>query len=220
MKVFSYLNHVQANFTGREDSVVSLPENLLLPKQVHGDDILVVESLDQIDVLASREADAVMTDVSGVALGVKTADCVPILLAHPQGGVAAVHAGWRGSEKQILRKTLVSMQQRWDLDLSQMHMAVGPAICGDCYEVGEEVVKAFPKEIYDHEPMIEPNGEKFLLDLVEVNVQQALAAGVVGKNINIDSRCTYECADFYSYRRAQKTGAPNSGRNISWIAIK
>lgn len=219
MKAFPYLKKVQAGFVGIASEDTLPPGPIFFPKQVHGDEVLILESKAQFATLNGKEADAVITSVSEMAVGIKTADCVPILLAHPKGVVAAVHAGWRGSALKILSKTLALMQKHYQLDVGEIHLAIGPAICGACYEVGREVIEAFQDDFYDHDKMIQPRGEKFLLDLVDINVQQALAAGIAAKNIRIDSRCTYESEEFYSYRRLQKEGVSTEGRNVAWVSV-
>lgn len=109
---------------------------LVTVSQVHGAAVI-----DAADVGPGAEADALVSDRPGVVIAVRVADCVPILLDGP-GVVAAIHAGWRGTVADIVRRTLTVLRERHGVPPEALRAAIGPAICGDCYEVSPEVVEA------------------------------------------------------------------------------
>lgn len=155
---------------------------------------------------ACGEGDALFTEEAGIALSVATADCVPILLAGPEG-LAAVHAGWRGIAAGVIGATLEKLQGR----PAEWTAWVGPAVGACCYEVGEEVaaqvVAASGSEI-----MMAGPGERPHLDLPGA-VRFQLAAAGIGEVVLLP-RCT-RCdeATLWSYRREGK----RAGRNLAFI---
>jgi YfiH family protein len=111
------------------------PHPLALPRQVHG--TVVVEGRPGLDPVA---ADAIVSARAGLLVGVVTADCVPVLLVHrTRRAAAAVHAGWRGAAAGVIEAAV----RRLGAPASELEAAIGPAICGRCYEVGPEVRAAF-----------------------------------------------------------------------------
>ncbi len=105
-------------------------------RQVHGTDVRVVSETDAADTFAELEGDALITRAEGYAVAARTADCVPILIAHPPSGhVAAVHAGWRGAVAGILPRAIASLAH----DPSELIVALGPHIRVEAFEIGEEV---------------------------------------------------------------------------------
>lgn len=185
--------------------------------QVHGDAIVLVDDLNY-QVVRNREADAIISNSPGIAIGVETADCVPILLIDPTTpAVAAVHAGWRSTVKSIVRKTMMQMQDVFGSNLTQMIAAFGPAIGPECYEVDEVVMgpvrEAFP---FWKEVVSQRGHEKWSLDLVKANRIELLQAGLQAKNIHILAMCTSCRRDlFYSFRAEGRTG-----RMLSIVMIK
>ena len=150
------------------------------------------------------EADALVTNGIGFVLSVRTADCVPILIADPaHHAVAAVHAGWRGTVAQILPKTLIQMTTRFGTVARETVVAIGPAIGECCFEVGPEVAVQFGHA-----------AEKTHVDLVGANRQQAIESGVPADRIFVAGRCTRcEATLFHSFRRDKE----QSGRMVSAI---
>jgi len=184
--------------------------------------------------------DASLTNTPGLLLGVRTADCVPILLVDPKKrAVAAVHAGWRGTLARILEKAVGELVAKFKSHPSDLLAAIGPAIGPCCYEVGAELVIQFTSQFaaaadYFDEPRSgeEPNPLQWLnmmppghqpppknvrLDLPKANRAQLLAAGVHEKNIFSSGLCT-ACHPslFFSYRKQ----GPRSGRLLAAIALK
>src|SRR5207248_5049020 len=155
---------------------------------------------------SSLEGDALLSDAPGRIVGVKTADCVPILLADERHrAVAAVHAGWRGTASGIVQKTIAAMAARWNTRPADLHAAIGPAIGACCYEVGPEVAVQFTGV-----------AERAHIDLAEANRRELLAAGVDPTHIWTAGLCTFCHADqFHSFRRDPEAAA----RLISFIRV-
>lgn len=177
-------------------------------RQVHG---RAVVDADQVDAaaLASHEADAVIATEPGLVPAILTADCVPILLADDAGRVAAVHAGWRGTVAGIVGEAVTRLVER-GADRARLRAAVGPSICADCFEVGDEVATQFDAIFVRRNK----NG-KAVVDLWRDNARQLVAAGVSLERVEILGRCTmHEVNDFFSFRR---DGA-GIGQMLSFIA--
>jgi YfiH family protein len=171
--------------------------------QVHGDGIHVVERGESYGWREPAEgirADALLTDLPGVVLTILTADCVPILLCDPvRKVVGAVHAGWKGSRLEILRKTVEEMERRFGSDPGEILAAIGPAIGRCCYEVGPEVAEHFTEV---EGAVVPGEGERFMLDLKAVNRSQLLEAGLKDAHIETSPGCTAcESDRFFSYRK-------------------
>jgi polyphenol oxidase len=151
------------------------------------------------------QGDALLDNTSGAALAVKTADCVPILLADERlRAVAAVHAGWRGTVAGIAQRAVESMRERFGTDPADLSAALGPAIGECCYEVGPEVAAQFGRQ------------ERARIDLVEANRRQLVAAGLAERRIHAACLCTMCRGDeFHSYRRDGQA----AGRMYSFIGI-
>jgi len=151
----------------------------------------------------SREGDALVANCPDIVIGIKTADCVPILLVDPEtGSIASVHAGWRGTARGIVAKTIRELASRWGTRPESLRAAVGPAIGGCCYEVGPEVARRFG---------IEGSGSVHL-DLAEINRRQLEEAGV--GNIWLSGECTFCSPErFYSFRREKD----KAGRMLAYI---
>ncbi len=166
--------------------------NIAHLKQIHSAKIYQVDA----PVDGELEGDGLVSSRSGLFLAVKVADCYPIFLMDPERmAFGAVHAGWRGSVKGIAAKAVETMRDRFGSDPKDIHVAIGPGICGRCYRVGEDVAKLF-----DHGVAIR-DGD-FYLDLVEYNRHRLVEVGVKPENIVDSGLCTYERADLLnSYRR-------------------
>jgi YfiH family protein len=177
--------------------------------QVHGVHAHLVERrLVAGEVQDMGEVDILVTGQTNLALAVQTADCLPILIAG-QGAIAAVHAGWRGSDSRVAEKvasTLESMGVPWP----SLRAWVGPSIGPCCYEVGLEVASRFSESAVSKTP-----DGGFRLDLRAVNRAQLEQAGIAPERISMDPTCT-RCGGprYASYRR---DGA-RAGRMIALIA--
>lgn len=174
-------------------------------RQVHGESIWVIDGTRPLDPSGSKpEADAVMTDQAGLVMTVRTADCLPILIwDEVKKVVAAVHAGWRGSLREIVSKTVLKMRSTFGTDPGHLWVGVGPAIGPCCYEVDAAVLNPLRDRFaYWREVVREkPNG-KGMLDLAGWNVRQLTASGVLPSGIAVAGTCTFCHPErFYSYRR-------------------
>ncbi len=193
-------------------------EHIALPRQVHGADCVAIG---REDLPLSVTADALVTSDVGVALGILTADCLPIFLwTCPAGGrlaaskraVGICHAGWRSLSKGIVSNAVRTLTEIGDCQPSDIRASFGPGIGGCCYQVGREVVEALnPAQA---EPMA---GEKFRLNLEATARAQIIEAGIPPEAISGSGLCT-RCRedDFFSYRRDGK----RSGRMLSLIVIR
>ncbi len=186
--------------------------------QVHGDNIADITEKRDIgwqNYDETYKADAIVTAVPQIVITILTADCVPILLYDPAKKViAAVHAGWRGSESRIVHKTVEYMKKRYGCESSDIVAAIGPSIGGCCYEVDDAVASKFTDY---KDSVVKTSGNQYMLDLKSVNRQQLLDNGLEEMNIEVSSVCT-ACDNerFFSYR---KDGGC-TGRFISAIMLK
>ena len=184
------------------------PDRLVTVNQVHGESIVRVEETNY-QGLRSAEADALITVERGLAIGVETADCVPILLADPSiPAVAAVHAGWRSTVKRIVGKTVARMQQEFGCDPARMLAAIGPSIGPECYEVDEPVMGPVRQNFPSWQKAASPRGGgKWGLDLAALNRIDLLEAGLAPAAVYSLALCT-SCNPgmFYSFRREGRTG--------------
>ena len=174
---------------------------LIKLRQVHSG--IVVDIDDTSAASEAVQGDAAVTALRGVALGVQTADCVPILIADSKGrAVAAVHAGWRGTAAGIALSAVTRLIEKFQLDTKSLRAVIGPHIGVCCYEVGEEVVQGIADDA-----AIERRAEwpKPHLNLAAANRRQLLDAGIADAHIETSSLCT-KCREdlFHSYRRDGK----------------
>jgi YfiH family protein len=179
-------------------------------RQVHGDHVLVVSSEDLQNQGPLTEADGVITNSPNVPIAVRTADCLSVFLFDPKKNcIGLVHAGWRGTEKQIALKAAKLMRENWGCAPEDLRAAFGPAIRSCCYEVGPEFKNFFPKETFERDG-------KIFLDLAGVNRNQLLRYGVKPKHIFDSQACT--CCDpaYFSYRREGKA----AGRHLSVLVLR
>ena len=186
------------------------PETLVIMPQIHSTNVIVVDREmggHGLYTPATFEGDALVSCSAGTALGVRVADCVPILLADPGAGViAAVHAGWRGTVGNIVGKTVQKMCYL-GASAEDIHAAIGPHISMANYEVGEEVAKQVLAAVgeesltFAHLRPSEHEG-KFLCGLGAVNKTLLMQAGLREEHIDLSRECTYANSElFYSHRR-------------------
>ena len=142
--------------------------------------------------------DALITDQPRLPLLATYADCYPVLLLDPRRpALALVHAGWRGSAAGVVGEALSSLHREYGTEVADLLAGIGPGICGDCYEVGEEVAASFPAET------VRPSrAGRFLLDLRSALRGQLLAAGVEPARIHELELCTAETPELPSHRRS------------------
>ena len=176
-------------------------------RQIHSELVVNADGLRD----GQCEGDALITNKLNWSIGVRTADCVPILLLDArQRAVAAVHAGWRGTAQEIVRSALRKMQAGFGTEPMDVYAAIGPCVRECCYEVGEEVAGRF-STTFPEWPSI---GGKRHIDLAEANRRQMLSAGVpAGAIFDIKSCTSCQIESFYSFRREPQ----NPGRLVSAI---
>jgi len=179
--------------------------------QMHGTDLRVIRNAAEAKPAEGAHGDtihcdAVISDQEQVLAGVKTADCVPILIGNPQtGSFAAVHSGWRGTYAGIVLYALERLSQEYNAQPSDCRVAIGPAAAACCYEVGAEVIDGF-KERFPGADLFTPTREGYArIDLIKANREQLLAAGVLAEHIHTAPFCTMTRTDlFFSYRREKQ----------------
>jgi YfiH family protein len=180
--------------------------------QVHGADVRLVKDEQDAQPVPGVLGDGIYCDalVSAaprVLIGVKTADCVPILLGDPKtGAFAAVHAGWRGTVAAIVINALERMTREYGARAEDVRAAIGPAAAACCYEVGEEVITAFKERFPESDKLFTPTHDSHaLIDLFAANRAQLISAGVAADKIHTSGLCTMCRTDlFFSYRREKK----------------
>ncbi len=194
------------------------PENLVTGYQVHGTDIAVVDRVWRTE--DRPRVDGLVTRAPGIAVGILTADCAPVLFADPAAGlVAAAHAGWRGAIGGVLEATLAALAQE-GAERGRIVAAIGPCIGGRSYEVGPEFPAPFLAERPENARFFAPSPRAghALFDL-GAYVEAKLGALGVARVERIAADTCAESARFYSYRRACLHGEKQFGHLLSVIAL-
>ena len=194
-------------FTTRRDSV--LPYPVIQGHQVHGSRVAIISRPDM-----TREDlegfDAFITNLPGVAIGVRTADCVPVLLYDPgKRVIAAIHSGWKGTVQMISRKVIGIMEDRYGTKPSDLQAAIGPCIGFESFQVGEDVAAGFKDAGFPMDRIwkfMGPRGKKPMEGGHHINLPEAcrwvlLESGLKKANIQICGIDTYIDPSFYSARR-------------------
>jgi YfiH family protein len=194
--------------------------------QVHGSDVRLINGLSEAKPAEDARGDtiycdAIVSNASGVLAGVKTADCVPILIGDPNtGAFAAVHAGWRGTLAEVAIKALGRMITEYQTNPGDVRVAIGPAAADCCYEVGTDVIDAFRNGFPGQDLFTETRTDHACIDLLKANRNQLISAGVDRDKIYIAPLCTMCRNDlFFSYRR-EKNVQGKVGRLMSVIGRK
>lgn len=192
-------------------------DKLATVHQVHSPDVLVIDAA----YTGERpKVDAMVTTVPGVALGVLSADCGPILFADGEAGViGAAHAGWKGALTGVLENTVEAMVSL-GAARENITAVLGPSIGPASYEVGPEFVERFLAHDPSYEAFFTPSQKPghAMFDLPSLTIRRLREAGVTAENLGLD---TYPDAErFYSYRRTTHRQEPDYGRQISAISIR
>ena len=204
---------VKAFSTGKGSGVGDLgldPDSIALPRQTHSSNVAFVQGSGR-----PENTDAVITDVAGLCVCVKTADCIPVLLYDSSKHlVAAIHAGWRGTVGRIVELTVRKMGSAGQ----DLHAIIGPGISLQAFEVGDEVYSAFRDAGFPMERMAMRfpcghGGERWHLDLWEANRWLLENLGVA--DIHVAGVCTRTSPFFYSARRE----TIDTGRNYNGILL-
>jgi polyphenol oxidase len=177
-------------------------------RQIHSTTVLNADGLSDRE----REGDALVTDRVGLSIGVRTADCVPILLLDSrQRSVAAVHAGWRGTANEIVKHTIQKMVHDFRANAEDLYAAIGPCVRACCYRVGPEVAEQFRATF----PEWDSEHRAREIDLAEANKRQMETAGMRSESIFDSCLCTTcQSAEFFSFRREPQ----NPRRMVAAIA--
>ncbi|MDR2606413.1 MAG: peptidoglycan editing factor PgeF [Oscillospiraceae bacterium] len=181
-------------------------------RQIKTDNVVIADG-------AAHDADAVITNRPGLPVFVKAADCVPILLYDPAANcVAAVHSGWQGTALNIAAKTVRALSAEYGSKPANLRAFIGPAICGECYEVGGEVSAAVSATLQDKGAAAVP-GKPLNIDLKAAVAQQLTEAGVT--EISVHPDCTKCNPDkYWSHRHCAANGIERGGgNNISIIEL-
>jgi polyphenol oxidase len=178
-------------------------------RQIHSDNVLVAEEAGGLG-----EGDALITNRPGINLSIRTADCLPVLIADQANrAVAAIHAGWRGTILGIVPKTVRAMQEQFGSRPDDLVVVVGPGIASCCFEVGPEVAVQFSHYFPDGEDLLTGRAK---IDLVETIRRQLGRNGVTPGQFFASGLCTVCHGDlFHSYRRDREA----AGRMVSVIGI-
>ena len=198
-------------------------------RQVHGNLVRVIRGedgvfegrLESAEGKAVLEGDGLVTDVSGVMLGVGTADCVPVLVVDVEKrAVGAFHAGWRGTVAGIVGEGIELMRREYGSRLEDLRAAVGPSIGACCYAVGEEVRSQFRERFgYADELFRERDG--LYVDLWEANRRQLVDAGMKAERIEVVGECTACTREADGRRRyfSHRAEAGRAGRMLNVIGV-
>ncbi|MBI5280573.1 MAG: peptidoglycan editing factor PgeF [Candidatus Solibacter usitatus] len=190
-------------------SAAQAPPGVLLLHQIHSSTVLEAPAC-----TPASEGDALVTRQAGVQLGVKTADCLPILIADPVTRcAAAVHAGWRGTLSNIAAAAVSRLYSLYGALPAHLHAAFGPSIGPCCFEVGPDVAPLFHPLFPERSDL----HQQTRIDLRQANLRQLLAAGLQTAHIDPLPPCTF-CGgpDFHSWRRDRNPAA----RMFSVIALR
>lgn len=163
-----------------------------------------------------EEGDGIITDRPSTAIGVFTADCVPILLYDSiSNAIASVHSGWRGTYSHIVVEALKNMNKEYNTNPQDVVVCIGPHIGQCCYEVSHDLIQKFKKDKTYKDHKI--SNEKNHLNLQECIIAQLLKSGVKKENIFTTNMCTF-CSGEYKFNSYRKT--KNTAGQFSFVYIK
>lgn len=236
MIIYHTPSSVVAFTTGRDEKPTNEAENtalipqpgagmaakacpLALPRQTHTAHVEYAHAPER-----HPDTDAVWTDRKGLALAVKTADCIPVLLYDAEAGlIAAIHAGWKGTVQYIVRNTIAAMYRTPNpVRRPQLHAIIGPGISLTSFEVGDEVYEKFAQAGFPMQRIARqyPHASdtktlKWHIDLYEANRWVLEECGVMREHIHIDGTDTLSTETLYSARRE----SINTGRNYNLVMM-
>ena len=193
-------------------------DRLATPYQVHSAKAATVT--EPWEAGQGPKVDALVTDRPGIAIGVGTADCGPVLFADPNAQViGAAHAGWRGALGGVLEATIEAMTAL-GAEIETTVAVLGPTISQANYEVGEDLIRAFDEADQDNRRFFKPSDRPghALFDLPGYITHRLFRAGVLAADVGL---CTYaDEARFFSYRRATHRGEADYGRMLAAITLQ
>ena len=190
-------------------------EKIAMTNQIHQDEVHIINDYEPIP----KGIDGLITTISGPVLTTYYADCVPLLFLDPiKKVIANSHAGWRGTMQNIAKKTVDKMVAQFACRTQDILVGIGPSISVENFEVGKEIAEEFERnfpQITSH--LYQKSKQKWHIDLVAINRQLLIEAGLLDKNLEIANLCTYENSQhFYSHRRDGSA----RGNMASMISLK
>lgn len=223
---FSYLRDtdkaaVDENFRRMAEVFGTTPDAFVCSDQTHMTNVRLVIKQDQgKGVTRQRDysnIDGLVTDVPGLILSTFYADCVPLLFLDPvRRAIGCSHSGWRGTVGQMGKATVEAMKNYFGSRPEDILAAIGPSICRDCYEVGEEVADAF-RTLFGEETsevLAEKENGKYLLDLWKANEKVLLSAGILKEHLSVTDICTCCNPEYLFSHRASHGKRGNIGAFI------
>jgi hypothetical protein len=191
--------------------------HILLLNQIHSSEVFVVDDVAKIYGTQNLpKADALVTNLENVLIGIVTADCSPILFFDSEKKIiAATHAGWRGAKLGIIFNTVEQMK---NLGAKNIQAIIGPMIHQVSYQVDENFRKEFLAEKKSNEKFFIKDEERFLFNL-PAYVEEKISFSGIDKITNLSIDTYQNEKDFFSFRRSTHKKEQDCGRNISWIAI-
>lgn len=197
------------------------PDQMFGLRQTHSARVVTIDSTSDASIDARADADALITNNSGYALAILTADCVPVLFAAPEMGViGAAHAGWRGAVDGVLEAT-IAMMAKQGITPDQIEAVIGPAIQQANYQVGDDLRHAVLAAHDDAEVFFDPDQDmdgKYRFDLPGF-VQSRLRKAGLDKVTDLGIDTYGESSGLFSHRHATHAALPDSGRQISVIGL-
>lgn len=193
-------------------------ERIVTVNQVHGNTVLCLDEKTLASYDSPVDADAIITALPNIPIGILTADCAPILIYDPVKNVAAaVHAGWKGTVKGVVVAAVKAMSATFGSRPADLRAAIGPHIRECCLSVGYDVREAFASAFGGIDELFHADAAGLRLDLRAANLRQLAGAGLDVDQITTDAPCTACHTDrFYSYR---KEGG-KTGRQLSFIMVR
>lgn len=188
--------------------------NIQYLNQIHSDNVFIYSNLK--GDIKNKEGDALITNEKNTAIGVFTADCVPIIIVDVKNNIiASIHSGWKGTFNSIVIKTLDKMRKKFNIDINETKVFIGPHIRQCCYEISEELKKSFIDKTKIDEKILFKDRN---LSMEECILKDIREFGIKESNIYSLKLCTHceEDINLYSYRKSVGT----YGRLFSFAFIK
>lgn len=189
---------VDENFRRISEIFGTTPDRIVCSRQTHTTNVRLVTEEDcgkgVIRPADYEDVDGLITNIPGILLCTFYADCVPLYFVDRKNkAIGLAHSGWRGTVNRMGAVVLRAMKEAFGTDPKEVIAAIGPSICQDCYEVGQEVAEAFRQEVPQAEGVILKKGKtegKYQLDLWEANRLILLNAGILPENLAVTDLCT------------------------------
>lgn len=181
-----------------KEKISIFKKKIFFPEQIHSSRVISITKAESPNFF---KGDAVICEREDLAIGVQTADCLPILIGDLKRRlVCVIHAGWRGTVKGILIEALDELLNR-GVNPKDLVVAIGPHIQGSCYEVGQDLIDSLPTHL-KKSPFLIQKGSKFFLNLALINLTILSQFKVPNTNIWVSQECTHCLPQkYHSYRR-------------------